>query len=162
MTSVSCIMYRYVYTCTCNIHVCISSTLFHSLTPSRSCRDVFEDSSLYSTPYFVNVDYATARTLNYWIDALSASFAAVQVLYIHVHITLYVNIGLHVLIHVQCTCTSHDVLLLLHSFVGHSQVYPPWLPDGVGHVHVGVCSIINIMAPQFCLQGGRKWKINSF
>jgi mannosidase alpha-like ER degradation enhancer 1 len=50
------------------------------LRRGRSCRDVFQESSLPNTPYFVNVDYSTARTLNYWMDALSASFAAVQVL----------------------------------------------------------------------------------
>ena len=49
---------------------------------SRSCRDVFQqDDALHSTPYFVNVDYSTGRILNYWMDALSASFAAVQVVF---------------------------------------------------------------------------------
>lgn len=52
---------------------------------SRSCRDVFQETSLPNSPYFVNVDYSTARTLNYWMDALSASFAAVQVIYIIVY-----------------------------------------------------------------------------
>ena len=49
---------------------------------SRSCRDVLQDEALpnTNTPYFVNVDYSTGRVLNYWMDALSASFAAVQVL----------------------------------------------------------------------------------
>ena len=46
---------------------------------SRSCRDVLSDDALSNTPYFVNVDYSTGRVLNYWMDALSASFAAVQV-----------------------------------------------------------------------------------
>jgi mannosidase alpha-like ER degradation enhancer 1 len=51
------------------------------LRKGRSCRDVLQqEDGLHSTPYFVNVDYSTGRILNYWMDALSASFAAVQVL----------------------------------------------------------------------------------
>ena len=47
--------------------------------PRRSCREVFQEANVYNTPHYINVDYATGRTLNNWIDSLSASFAGVQV-----------------------------------------------------------------------------------
>ena len=45
----------------------------------RSCREVFQEANIYNTPHYINVDFATGRTLNNWIDSLSASFAGVQV-----------------------------------------------------------------------------------
>ena len=65
-----CVFVFYLFVCVC-VCVCVCSS---------SCREVFQVSQLPSTPYFINVDYSTARTINYWMDALSASFAAVQVL----------------------------------------------------------------------------------
>lgn len=50
------------------------------LKRGRSCRDVFRETEVHNPPYYVNVDYATGRILNYWVDSLSASFAGVQVL----------------------------------------------------------------------------------
>ena len=67
------------------IALCVHCTIAHTCTciqmhtHSRSCREVFQESKLPSTPYFVNVDYSTGRAINYWMDALSASFAGVQV-----------------------------------------------------------------------------------
>ena len=52
-----------------------------SLTRShrQSCHDMFNSSHLFSTAFFVNVDYATGKAFNNWLDSLSASFAGVQV-----------------------------------------------------------------------------------
>ena len=47
--------------------------------PRRSCREVFQEANIFNTPHYINVDYATGRALNNWIDSLSASFAGVQV-----------------------------------------------------------------------------------
>ena len=54
-------------------------SIMHYLKRGRSCRDVFKGSDASNAPYYVNVDYATGRLLNYWVDSLSASFAGVQV-----------------------------------------------------------------------------------
>ena len=69
-------MYLKIYTLW-PLYIHVHTYMIHS----RSCRDVFQEGTLPSTPYFVNVDFSTARTLNYWMDALSASFAGVQVIH---------------------------------------------------------------------------------
>ena len=41
---------------------------------------MFDSSRLFTSALFINVDYATGKAFNYWLDSLSASFAGVQVL----------------------------------------------------------------------------------
>ena len=48
-------------------------------TPRQCCQDVMKNVGVSGSPIFVNVDYASGRMLNNWVDSLSASFAGVQV-----------------------------------------------------------------------------------
>ena len=64
----------------------IPSSLFqhsvHTLVPPpprQRCQDVVKNVGVSGSPIFVNVDYASGRMLNNWVDSLSASFAGVQV-----------------------------------------------------------------------------------
>ncbi len=41
---------------------------------------MFNSSRPFTSTFFINVDYATGKAFNHWLDALSASFAGVQVL----------------------------------------------------------------------------------
>ncbi len=43
------------------------------------CQDAFREVGTGGSPIFVNVDYASGKQLNNWMDSLSASFAGLQV-----------------------------------------------------------------------------------
>lgn len=63
----------------------------------RRCQDLFKAIKNGGSPIFINVDYASGKILNNWMDSLSASFAGVQVsmthpkLYIPCIVSLYTN-----------------------------------------------------------------------
>ncbi|XP_064400644.1 ER degradation-enhancing alpha-mannosidase-like protein 1 isoform X3 [Halichondria panicea] len=56
------------------------ASIMKYLRRGRRCQDVFKDVGNGGSPMFVNVDYASGKQLNYWMDSLSASFAGLQVL----------------------------------------------------------------------------------
>ncbi len=48
----------------------------------RSCTDLLHSGDIFDPPIYGNVDYRNGKIFNYWIDSLSSSFPALQVIFV--------------------------------------------------------------------------------